>query len=83
MSGGHQLCLVQVAYHLYSELQAAVKDVVIVAHAALHHLHLLVPVVADGEWLGVTGTPPEETQQMTRTHSTATHPVCMKRWWWA
>ena len=41
---------------LDGELHAAVVHVVVVAHAALHHLDLLVPVVADGEWLWVTRT---------------------------
>ena len=42
--------------HLDGELHAAVVHVVVVAHAALHHLQLLVPVVADGERLRVTRT---------------------------
>ena len=41
--------------HLYGELHAAVVHVVVVAHAALHHLQILVPVVTDGQRLGVTG----------------------------
>lgn len=36
--------------------------VAVVTHAALHHLHLLVPVVADGEWLRVTRTLAENVQ---------------------
>ena len=42
--------------HLYGELHAAVVHVVVVAHAPLHHLQLLVPVVTDGERLRVTRT---------------------------
>ena len=40
--------------YLDGELQTAVVHVVVVPHAALHHLHLLVPVVADGKRLPVT-----------------------------
>ena len=42
--------------HLDGELHAAVVHVVVVAHAPLHHLQLLVPVVTDGERLRVTRT---------------------------
>ena len=40
--------------HLDGELQTAVVHVVVVAHAALYHLHLLVPVVTDGKRLRMT-----------------------------
>ena len=44
--------------NLHCELQTASKHVVVVLHAALHHLQLLVPVVAEWEGLRVTGAVP-------------------------
>ena len=69
---------------LDGELHAAVVHVVVVAHAPLHHLDLLVSVVADGERLWVTRTLAEifisSYHEFVHLFVFLPYPVCMKRW---